>query len=182
MKRLLTLIVSVLILLTLSLSGAAKAQQFRENQIYVGSKSLTVSHDNAWLGNDELSGYQIGYSRVFQRHFEFRGSYYRLEPDSYSDVTVRGVDLAVVAGNVGPGFKSYAGAGMFSETWDNSFSHDFSGFQLVFGIGYNLREMGLDLTIAFRDASDYEDFVSSHFDANTNAAAASSSLNIGFRF
>lgn len=182
MKRLPTLIITVSILLTLTLSVTVSAQQFRENQIYTGSKSLTVSYDNAWMGNDELSGYQIGYSRVFQRHFEFRGSYYRLEPDSYSDVTVRGFDLGVVAGNVGPGFKSYAGAGLFSETWDNSFSHDFSGLQLILGIGYNWREMGLDLTIAFRDASDYEDFVNSRLDANTNAAAISSSLNLGFRF
>lgn len=182
MKRLLTLIVVVPFLLALTLSVTTHAQQFRKNQIYAGSKSLTLSYDNAWLENDEVSGYQIGYSRVFQGYFEFRGSYYRLEPDSYSDVTVKGFDLGVVAGNVGPGFKSYAGAGMFSETWENSFSHDFSGIQLIFGIGYNWQEMGLDLTIAYRDAQDYQDFVSSHFDTSTNAAAIASSLNIGFRF
>ena len=160
----------------------ASAQQPNKNQIYIGSKSLNISYDSSAFSDDELSGYQIGYSRVFEKNFEFRGSFYSLEHDDDSDVTADGYDLGLVAGMVDLGFKLYGGIGYFSETWENSNSHDFSGWELKGGLGYNWSKVGLDFEVDIRDPSDYENYVNAVYGTNTDAAAASASLNLGIRF
>lgn len=172
----------VSMLLLLAYSSPSQAQEFNKNQVYIGSKALTISYDESGVGDDEAAGFQIGYSRVFADYFEFRGSYYYLEHDDVSSIEIGGVDLEMVAGKFGLGFKIYGGGGLFSETWENSFSKDFAGFQLVGGIGYNWPRVGIDLTIEIRDASDYEKFVNSGLGTNVDAVAASADLNVGFRF
>ena len=128
--------------------------------------------------DDEASGFQLGYSRDFNRNFGFRGSVYSLEHDDVAGVDVTGLDLSLVGGLLGPGFNLFGGLGLFNEEWEGptGASEDFSGLQLVGGIGYNWQQVGLDLVLGIRDPSDYEDFV------NVDATAVSASLNIGFRF
>lgn len=182
MKQLIPLVILITFLLALTMPFSAYSQSFNKNQFFIGSKALSVAYSSVWLSNEELSGYQIGYSRVFQRYFEIRGSYYNLDHTSYSDITIHGFDLGLVAGKVTSGFKAYGGAGFFSETFLNSSSYDFSGFQLIGGLGYNWPSIGLDFIIALRNASDYESFALSYYGIDTEAAAASASLNLGFRF
>lgn len=166
----------------ITLPGSLYAYQLNKNQIFIGPKALNISYDTSGAGDDELSGFQLGYSRVFQKYFEFRGSYFKLEHDDFSELSVDGFDLGLVAGKVGSGFNIFGGAGFFTETWDNSSSHDFSGLQLIGGIGYNWQHVGLDFILAVRDPSDYEDFVESVYGTNTSAGAASASINVGWRF
>lgn len=160
--------------------GQAQAQH--PNEVFIGSYGLTVSYDG-YYGDDEAAGFQVGYSREFNRNFGFRGSVYSLEHEDYSEVDVTGLDLSVVGGLLGSGFNLFGGLGLFSEEWEapTGYSRDFSGLQLVGGVGYNWERVGLDLVLGIRDPSDYEDFLSS-VGTDVEATAVTGSLNIGYRF
>jgi len=159
------------------------AQAQNRNEVYFGTYALTVGYDNTF-SDDDFAGFHIGYSRDFTDHVGFRGSAYFMEHDDVSGLDVTGVDLTVVGGLLGDGFNAFGGGGFFTEEWDLSRggSEDFSGIQLVLGIGYNWDRVGLDFTIAGRSTSDYEDFIKSRTGANVDATAATANLNIGYRF
>lgn len=161
--------------------GPAHAQN--RNEVFFGTYALSVDYDNNFA-RDDFAGFHIGYSRDFTDHFGFRGSAYFMEHDDVSGLDVSGVDLAMVGGLLGDGFNVFGGGGLFTEEWDLSRggSEDFSGIQLVLGIGYNWDRVGLDFTIAGRSTSDYEDFIQSRTGANVDATAGTANLNVGFRF
>lgn len=163
--------------------GTGQAQAQNPNEVFIGTYGLTVSYDSTFV-DDEFSGFQFGYSRDFNRNFGFRGSYYSLDDDDVAGLDVTGLDLSLVGGLLGPGFNLFGGLGLFSEEWEGTSgsSEDFSGLQLVGGIGYNWEQVGLDLVLGIRDPSDYEESVNSAWGTNVEATAVSASLNIGFRF
>lgn len=169
--------------LFLGVVSAGEVHAQNPNEVFIGTYGVTIAYDR-YSVDDEAYGLQLGYSRDINQNFGFRGSFYSLEHDDVAGLDVTGLDLALVGGMLGDGFNLFGGAGLFSETWENASGaeEDFSGLQLVGGIGYSWEQVGLDLVVGIRDSSDYESYVNSVHGTNVNTTATSSSLNIGYRF
>ena len=169
----------------LMVAGTAHADE-RQNEIFVGTYAIAVTYDDSRFGDDELSGSHVGYARNFTDNFGMRASYFSTEHDDFSSIDASGYDLAIVGGQLSRGFNVWGGFGYYSEEWEADFggSEGFSGAQFQFGIGYSWEPVSIRLVVYSRDASDYQDFVnetnSTYYEVN--AFAASSSLNLGFRF
>lgn len=176
-------LISITSLLSLTIQAEEMEKKFN---VGIGTYALSISYDNASSGaDDELGGLGLSASYSFTDKFSIRGGYYSLEHDDFSSLDATGMDLTAYFGTglASQGFKAYIGGGIFSETWDaNGFEEDFSGLQLSGGIGYNWNVMALDFLIGIRDASDYEDFVNTAFDASTDASAVSGSLMLSAVF
>jgi len=149
-----------------------------------GTYATVIAYDDAFLNDDELSGISFSFSYAVSDIFALRASYFSTEHDDVSAIDATGLDLL---GHVGvnmasPGFKAYIGGGMFTEEWEFAgIERTFNGLQLSGGIGYNWESVALDFILNIRDASDYEEFVSTVFN-NVEAGAASGSLLLSFRF
>ena len=149
-----------------------------------GTYATVIAYDDSRLANDELSGISLSFAYALSDVLSLRGSYFSQDHDDTSSLENTGFDfLGHVGLNMGsPGFKAYIGGGIFSEEWESgSLSHTFNGLQLSGGIGYNWESVALDFILNLRDASDYENHVNNLF-VNANAAAASGSLLLSFRF
>jgi hypothetical protein len=149
-----------------------------------GTYATVISYDDSILSNDEFSGISLSFAYALSDVLSLRGSYFSQDHDTFSSIESKGFDfLGHVGLNMGsPGFKAYIGGGIFSEEWETgSLSQSFDGLQLSGGIGYNWESVALDFILNLRDASDYENFVN-NVSPNANAAAASGSLLLSFRF
>ena len=173
----------------LLLVGAAQAEE-RRNELFLGTYSTIIAYDTAYDDDDTLTGGHVGYARDFNDHIGLRGAYFATEHDDYPTIEATGYDVTLVAGRLNHGFNVWGGFGLFDEEWettDGRFAESFSGTHLQFGIGYSWEPVSLRWVLNMRDASDYEDFVNeqnsgSYYYEEVQAAAVSSSLNIGFRF
>ncbi|HKJ88552.1 MAG TPA: hypothetical protein VKA48_08590 [Gammaproteobacteria bacterium] len=178
--------VSWLLIATILACGAGTAQAGAQNQISIGSKSLTIAYsDSTNSTNDDLSGLELSYTRGIGDIAGGRIGYYRLTHRDDSNLKASGLDLKFLLGkNIArQGFKAYGGLGYFDETWERgSYSHDFSGLSLFGGIGYNGSRLALDFLVELRDASDYQKYVNRYRVNSVTASAASASLNLGVRF
>ena len=150
----------------------------------VGTYSTVIAYDDSFLADDEFSGISLSFAYAVSDVLSLRATYFSQDHDTFSSIESTGFDfLGHVGLNMGsPGFKAYIGGGIFSEEWEaGSLSQTFNGLQLSGGIGYNWESVALDFILNLRDASDYE----SSFNIvspNVNAAAASGSLLLSFRF
>lgn len=178
---------SLLILLFISFSAYAGSDGNIEKPFTIGIATYrsVIAYDNAFAGDDELTGiaFSLGYAGLDQ--FAVRGTYFSLEHDDFSDIESTGYDLLVHLGTglATQGFKAYIGGGIFSDKWEiGSFSKTFSGLQLNGGIGYNWESVALELILGIRDASDYEEFINANSSLNISAAAVTGSLLVSYRF
>ncbi|MDN3652259.1 outer membrane beta-barrel protein [Thalassotalea ponticola] len=146
----------------------------------IGSYGLTIEPDDNDYAEDEFYGYNLSLTYASVDHIAVRAALYDTEHDDLSDLELSGLELQLLAGTGlrNNGFKAYGLLGFYSETMElASFEEDFSGFQLGGGIGYHWPQVSLDLSVAFRSTSDYEDFAELN-----DVMATSSSLNIAYRF
>lgn len=170
-----------------SLNLHAEQQQEKKFAIGIGTYVLKLAYDDpAAEGDDDFSGFAISASYAFTDNVAVKGAYYSLEHDDFSEIDVTGLDLAVVAGTglATHGFKIYGGGGFFKETLEVSgFSgdEDFSGLQLVGGLGYNWDVISLDFSLAIRDADDYTDFINS-VGGTGDVTAVAGTLTVSARF
>lgn len=181
-------ILSLLLLLSLSVTANAGSDNagMKPFTIGIGTYQSVIAYDNALVGDDELAGISLSFGYAISDQFAFRGTYFSLEHDDFSDVESKGFDLLAHLGTglATHGFKAYIGGGFFSDKWQGSFnSETFSGLQLSGGIGYNWDSISLDFILGLRDASDYEDFVNRNsFFNDVSAAAVTGSLLLSYRF
>ena len=150
----------------------------------VGTYATVIAYDDSFLADDEFTGISLSLAYALSDILSIRGTYFSQDHDTFSSIDSTGFDfLGHVGLNMGsPGFKAYIGGGIFSEEWETgTLSKSFDGLQLSGCIGYNWESVALDFILNLRDASDYENFVN-NVSPNANAAAASGSLLLSFRF
>lgn len=180
-------IFSLLLLLSLSVSANAGSENatLKPFSIGVGTYRSVIAYDNAFAEDDELTGISFSFGYAVSDQIAFRGTYFSLEHDDFSDLESTGYDLLAHFGTglATQGFKAYIGGGFFSDKWElASFSETFSGLQLNGGIGYNWESVSLDFILGIRDASDYEEFINQNTTLNVSAAAITGSLLLSYRF
>lgn len=176
----------LLIPLSLNVNIASAAEAVKPFTIGIGTYASTIAYDDSLLKDDELSGLSLSFGYAVSDQFAFRGSYFSLEHDDFSDLESKGIDLLGYFGTglATHGFKAYIGGGFFSDKWQlGPVSETFDGLQLSGGIGYNWDSVSLDFILGIRDASDYEDFANQAFPFNpVSAVAMSGSLLLSYRF
>ena len=177
-----------LLLASLSLNAnvTAAAETMKPFTIGIGTYFSTITYDNSLIKDDDFSGLALSFGYAVSDQFAFRGNYFSLENDDFSDLESKGIDLLGYLGTglATPGFKAYVGGGYFSDKWElGSVDETFKGLQLSGGIGYNWNSVALDFLLNVRDPSDYEDSVNrTSFFNSVSAAAVSGSLLISYRF
>lgn len=152
--------------------------------IGIATYATTIAYDNSLYDDDEFSGMALSFAYAFNDSLAFRGTFFSLEHDDFSDLESSGYDLLLHFGTglATTGLKAYIGGGLFKDQWElYSLEETFNGFQLSGGVGYNWEPVSLDFVLGIRDASDYENFVNGPF-TNTSAAAVSASLILSVRF
>lgn len=153
--------------------------------IGIGTYSSIIAYDNSLYEDDELSGFSLSFAYAVSDMLAFRGTYFSLEHNDFSDIESTGYDLLAHLGTglATHGFKAYIGGGLFSDKWESgAFSKTFNGLQLSGGIGYNWDSVSLDFILGIRDASDYEAFINENLPTDVSAVAASGSLLLSYRF
>ena len=184
MKIYATIAVLAVSLSLLPLNAQAEEQEKKFN-LGIGTYALNISYSNAFLSDDELSGFGLNALYAFTDNFAIRGEYYSLEHDDDSNLEVTGIDLVGYFGTglATQGFKAYIGGGLYSETWTASGFNDekIRGVQLNGGLGYNWEVVALDFVLGIRGTSDYEDSLQ---DAgiSSDVTAVSGSLILSARF
>ena len=148
----------------------------------IGTYASILDFDDSFISDLEFSGIAITVGYAFSDQFMLRGTYFSLEEDDFSEIESSGIDLLAYLGTglTGHGFKAYIGGGVFKDEIEISGlgSESFSGLQLSGGIGYNWDAVSLDLVLAIRDPSDYED----DLNGSVDITAVSSSLLLSARF
>jgi len=182
-----TLQLALLISCTLLFFTTAQAgEEEKKFSIGLGTYGFTLSYDNYFMLDDEFSGLAMHASFAINDNVAVRGAIYSLEHDDFSALESSGYDLTLVAGTglATEGFKIYGGIGMFSDAWEVSGFEfiDFSGLQLVGGIGYNWEVVSVDLSVGIRDSDEYiEGFQGIGF-VSGELTAISSALTVSARF
>jgi hypothetical protein len=169
----------VLLMLPVSASG----EQQKKINIGVGTYGLVIVNDSSVLDDDQLSGYTISGQYAFSDRFALRAAWYALDHRDFTNIDAQGFDLVAYIGSglMSSGFKIYGGGGYYSENWETSGnSESFKGLQLGGGLGYNWQNAGLDLVLALRQTSDYEEVLATTGTAID--AAASAMLIVSARF
>lgn len=152
--------VLLILILSLALSSlnAQAGDEQKHVQLGISSYALIVAYNNS--SDDEFSGTAFSAAYAPTDNVAFRGTFYSIENDDFSELESSGYDLIIYVGTglASEGFKIYGGGGIFNETWELfGFEEDFSGIQFGGGLGYNWDAVALDLVVAVRDVSDYED-------------------------
>jgi hypothetical protein len=171
-------------LLLSAMVAAPAAADAARNQLAIGTYGLAVGYDDSRVEDDELGGITLSYQHTFEQ-VALRGNLYSLDHDDISGLDVGGAGLLILAGRnlADRGFKIYGGGGLYSETWEAGGEEtDIGGLQLTGGLGYNWREVSLDLTLGLRGGRDYADRIEDATGFDVDAAAASSHLIVGIRF
>ncbi len=160
-------------------------------KVGAGLKSLVVTN-NVWGADDErLSGVELFFtgSPPDLGWLGFNGNLYFLRHRGSNqlsdDVYAVGFEGEVQAGlNVAKeGFKVYGVIGFYAENWSNGdFDENFSGVHLGVGLGYNWRDVSLDVTFRGRTTRDYDNFLRDLYGPNAEAAAGTASVTVGYRF
>ena len=176
-----------LLILSISFNAFADFDATAEKpfSLGVGTYRSVIAVDDPFYQDDELSGIAFTFGYAVSNNVAFRGTYFSLEHDDFSDIESTGFDFLAYFGTglATQGFKAYIGGGLFKDKWEvGTFSQSFDGLQLNGGLGYNWESVSLDLVIGIRDPGDYEDFVNGVFATNFTATAISSSLLLSYRF
>ena len=179
-------LISAVSLMSLNAQSEVLAQEKRF-AIGIGTYALQLSYDNSNINEDDkFSGAAISLAYSFTDNVAVKGALYKMEHDDVSELEASGYDLVIVggAGLATQGFKIYGGGGLFSETWEVSGlsgDEDFSGTQLVGGLGYNWDVIAVDLSVSIRDADDYVDLLS-RLGGTGDVIAVSGGLTVSVRF
>ncbi|RTE86712.1 MULTISPECIES: hypothetical protein [Gammaproteobacteria] len=159
-----------------SSNEVAEAKKFT---VSVGSYARTFSNSNT---DESFVGFAVSGMGVFaeSERFDFAGHAVAtfLENENLSALESNDFEMNALIGQnlTGLGFKWYAGAGFFNDSWEFSGgSLDFSGPQLAGGVGYNTEKVSFDLFINIRSESSYDDI------PNIDSVA-SAMFSIGLRF
>lgn len=154
-------------------SESAPSSQ-RNWSIGSGFSDFSLSNANADFNYDGLS-FSVGYAP--NNNVQIKGGYFTLHREKMRFIESKGADLMAYygAGFTQPGFKVYAGGGLFTDQWRFTESESFTGVQVGAGLGYNWGAIGFDLVVAIRQANQYEDLVNENDDGSylarsTNAA------------
>lgn len=130
--------------------------------------------------DDEFGGLALTATAAINNHVGAQVNFYSAEHDKYSTWEASGYDLLVLGGInlIENGFKAYVSAGFFREEWEEyGFKETFSGPQFGLGVGYNWEKVSVDLSLNFRDSSDYDDFW-----VPDTSSVTSSLLSASYRF
>jgi len=174
-----------LIVLLLGIPALSFAEDERKNSIGIGIYTLTVdTGDTKNIGDQGLSGYALVGSHALSNNISLRGTLYKLDHKDIKNVEATGGELTALLGNnfIHDGFVIYAGLGYFDEKWKYPAKEiSFSGYLMGLGLGYNFPRVGIDLSIFYRQDSDYQDQFGSKLPGLT-VLPYSSSLALLFRF
>jgi len=186
MRKYLITLICVISLMSLSVRAEEQVQE-KKFSIGLGTYALILAYSDPAMGSDdEFSGLALNAAYAFNDNVAVKGAYYSLEHDDFSELEATGLDFSVVAGTglATQGFKIYGGGGLFKETWEVSgFSgdEDFSGLQLVGGLGYNWDVIAIDLSVALRNTDDYVDLLAS-IGGTGDVTAVAGAFTVSARF
>ena len=172
-----TLFASLAFLSPLS-EANAKPDKTKHWNIGAGTSALAIDWDG--MKGDTFSGFALSTVYAFDDNFAIKGQYYQLNKKIRSGFDVSGVEATAYYGTglATQGFKAYLGGGFYLENIDfYNLEDDIWGTQITGGIGYNWRNISLELSLNVRSTGDYEDF-SGYNDVTT----LSSSLILSYRF
>ena len=146
-------------------TNAQAGEEEKKFSIGLGTYGFTLTYSNQQFLDDEFGGFAINAAYAVNDNVAIKGALFSLEYDFPGiDVESDGYDLAIVAGTglATEGFKIYGGLGIFNDTWSSPgfYDSEFSGLQLVGGLGYNWEAISLDLSFGVRDADEYSSSVS----------------------
>ena len=135
----------------------------------------------------EFSGIGLTATAAFSNHLGARINLFATENDKNSRWEASGFDVLALAGFnlTAIGFKAYAGAGFFRETWeDRGYEESVTGPQFSVGLGYNWNKVSVDYMLNFRDTSDYDGmWVNIRTGQEAELSSVNSSmLSVSYRF
>ncbi len=136
--------------------------------------------DNSW------GGLALRFTAYINKHFAIRSRLYStVAKDTFDyDAKISGLDFGLMVGsNWAEGFNVMGGLGFYTEnfTWDHPLasSDSWSGGLVSLGIGYQWRNLSLELVGDIKDPSDPE----SYFEGgSSNATYTSGSLTLEYIF
>lgn len=165
----------------LSSTGVMAESQF---QIGIGSHNEVVYLDDLIIGSGSgasiyeasISSSALEFSAryLFNNHIGVEGSYY-LGGDADVEEERNGVSTSYTATNlevtggmevnallglslIDHGWFGYTGVGYYIDNWEyDSQSKKYKGTQIPIGFGYNFDSVSIDLQVAVRSASSYDD-------------------------
>ncbi|MBQ4833511.1 hypothetical protein J8L70_09695 [Pseudoalteromonas sp. MMG010] len=154
-----TLLISSLIL-TAQVQANEPNSTNRHWSVGAGTQAFSIVNTDNSDNNVDFTGLNIAAGYAINDYFQVRASYFTSENKDLSILESQGFDLMAYGGFglATTGFKSYGGAGFFSDKWTiNNQNYDsFKGLQLAAGVGYNWGSVGVDFVFKLRDATKYE--------------------------
>jgi hypothetical protein len=173
-------VIAVLLLIPTSLLAETEPKKFN---LGLGYYSLQL-YDETWsYDSKRMNGAAFTGAYMFSDQIALRASYYVLRNGDFTNTDTEGMELLGYYGRglATRGGKVYAGAGYFTEDWDDTEgTHQFDGLQLMLGAGYNWDRVAFDAIITLRDVGDYDDYLGRP-DAEINTAGVLS-LMLSARF
>lgn len=135
----------------------------------------------------EFSGIGLTATAAFSNHLGARINLFTTENDKNSRLEASGFDALALAGFnlTAIGFKAYAGAGFFRETWEGrGYEKNFTGPQFSIGLGYNWEKVSVDYMLNFRDTSDYDGmWINTRTGQEAELSSVNSSMfSVSYRF
>ena len=128
------------LILSISFNAFADLDNEKPFSLGIGTYRSVIATDNSFYADDELSGLAFTFGYALSDNVAFRGTYFSLEHDDFSEIESTGIDLLAYFGTglASEGFKAYIGGGLFTDKWEvGYFSETFDGLQLNGGLGYN---------------------------------------------
>lgn len=143
--------------------------------------------------SDSWSGYSLRGSYYSAGHVAGRMSLYSTDADlvnyfgtktGTSEIT--GVSMAGLMGtNWGRGFNMFGGLGLYAEDFDwDEHSGSWSGYLILYGVGYRWEHVSLELSAELRETSDPDEFYRDELGVtgDSNQTYSSGSLTVGVSF
>lgn len=187
MKKL-PIVINSFVLLFIILSGNLFAHTIDHNKLpskqwTLGAGTHALVMDSYFTDNEyEFHGAALSSSYYLNSNWGFRAQYYTTEEDNNSSLEISGVEINSFWGTNldNYGFKWYVGAGYYSETLEyQNGDKDNSGLQLFAGLGHNWERISIDLSIAYRNESEYH-YVNDRIGIATSISITS--LIISYRY
>lgn len=164
----------VFLILMFSFSFGQAQDREHWNGLGLGLYRVAVQQDG--IDDINLKGFSLNYSLSFTNWMAVKVEGYKLSDDDL-DVTGGEASMLFGWGLRKPSFRIYGKVGYFSEQWDiKSNEERFGGLQLGIGIGATFKWADVNLWVAGRDSSDYEE------KGGLDTTAGSAGLGVAFRF